>query len=55
MLYEPEAGRGYIETRKFGEFIKCAGMVVWSAILLIVNYRRVEKKYRKRAKVKKYD
>lgn len=55
LLYEPEAGRGYIETRKFGEFIKCAGMVVWSAILLIVNYRRVEKKYRKRAKVKKYD
>ena len=52
LLYEPEAGRGYIETRKFGEFIKCAGMVVWSAILLIVNYRRVEKKYRKRAKVK---
>lgn len=55
LLYEPEADRGYIETRKFGEFIKCAEMVVWSAILLIVNYRRVEKKYRKRAKVKKYD
>ena len=50
LLYEPEADRGYIETRKFGEFIKCAGMVVWSTILLIINYRSMEKKYRKRAK-----
>jgi len=55
LLYEPETDRGYIETRKLGEFIKCAGMVIRSAILLIVNYRRVEKGYRKRVKVKKYD
>lgn len=50
LLFEPEANRGYIETRKIGEFIKCAGMVVWSTILLIINYRSMEKKYRKRAK-----
>ena len=49
LLYEPEAGRGYIETRRFGKLIRCCGMVVRSVVLLLLNYRKMEKAYRKRA------
>lgn len=49
LLYEPESERGYIETRRFDQLIKCTGMVIKSAVLLRLKYRRVSNKYRIRA------
>ncbi|MBE5833790.1 MAG: glycosyltransferase family 2 protein [Butyrivibrio sp.] len=49
LLYEPEADRGYIETRKISKGIKCAGIIACSTVLLLVKYSLIERKYKIRA------